>query len=95
MARVGRPPGIENGFDIRVDGAVAYAVRLIPSNQPLGEYDDTTRAFARVLDEIEAGRHQRTLAVDVCLPAGRRDLIAAGARLERLARSALVRPQPR
>lgn len=87
-------PVIKNGFDIRIDGAVEYAVRLIPSNRPLGAYPDSNRAFAKVLDEIDAGRHERTLALDVRLPGDRRDLVAAGARLERLARRALVRPRP-
>ena len=91
--RRGRFLGMEKGFDIRVDGALAYAVRLIPSNRPLGAYPDSNRAFSKVLDEIDAGRHERTLALDVCLPGDRRDLMAAGARLERLARSALVRPR--
>jgi hypothetical protein len=93
--RRGPWPGIEHGFDVHVDGAVGYAVRLIPSGKQLAVYPTCRRALERVLEEIEEhGRHERTLAVNVLLPGGRSDLMAGGRSVRYFAESAVGRPRP-
>jgi hypothetical protein len=92
--RRGPFPGIEDGFDIRVDGAVGYSVRLLPSGKRLETYPTCRAAFERVLEEIEdRGRHERTLAVDVVFPGARTELLAAGRSLRFGAEDATGRPR--
>lgn len=91
--RVREPwPGIEDGYDIAIDGAVGYAVRLLPSGRRLATYPTCRRALERVLEEIDVrGRHERTLAVDAIFPGDRTELLGGGRRLRRTAEGAVGR----
>ncbi len=92
--RRGRWPGIEHGFDIRIDHAVAYRVRLIPSNRVLDSYPTAKEAMARVLAEISAGRSDRTLVIDAGLDDGTWHLLGAGRLLRAVAQMAWGRQDP-
>jgi hypothetical protein len=92
--RRGVHPGLEHGFDIRIDGAIGYRVRLIPSNRVLDSYPTAKEAFARVLAEISAGRSERTLIVDSGLADGSWHRLSAGRILRGLAQAAWGRHDP-
>jgi hypothetical protein len=88
--RTDRPPNEE--FGITVDGAVAYSLRLIPSNKVLGRFPSTPNAWSAVLAEIDAGRAPRTLVLDWHGVDGSCGRVSGGLTLEYLARSGLGLP---
>lgn len=81
-----------DGFGIVIDGAVAYSLRLIPSNKVLGRFASTHDAWPAVIAAVEAGRSPRTLVLDWHGADGSRGLVASGVTLEYLARSGLGLP---
>src|SRR3990170_9064157 len=78
-------PRFEGPVEIRVDGAVGYALRLIPSNRPLGRFATTLEAWSAIVAELDAGRAARTLALDWRLQDGSVGLLAAVWILEAMA----------
>jgi len=80
--------------ELRIDGAVGYAVRLIPSNRVLGCFESTLDAWDLIEDEVDAGRPGRMLALDWIAADGTSDLVSAGHRLVRMARMSNGAPWP-
>lgn len=81
-----------DGFGIDIDGAVAYSLRLIPSNKMLGRFASTHDAWPAVIAAVEAGRTPRRLVLDWHRADGSRGPVASGVTLEYLARSGLGLP---
>jgi hypothetical protein len=79
-----RKPGEKT--EIRIDGAAAYRLRLIPSNKVLGTFRSTLEAWPAIIAAVEQGRSPRTLSLDWLDTAGRARSISAGPRLEVWAR---------
>ena len=81
-----------DGFGIVIDGAVAYSLRLIPSNKILGRFASTHDAWPVVVAAVEAGRSSRMLILDWHGVDGSCGPVASGVTLEYLARSGLGLP---
>jgi hypothetical protein len=81
-----------DGFGLVINGAVAYTLRLIPSNKILGRFASTLDAWAAVIAAIEAGRSPRTLVLDWHDRDGSRGRVSSGVTLEYLALSGLGLP---
>ena len=81
-----------DGFGIVIDGAVAYSLRLIPSNKILGRFASTHDAWPAVVAAVEAGRSPRMLVLDWHGADGSRAPVSSGTTLEYLARSGLDLP---
>jgi hypothetical protein len=79
-----RKPGERT--EIRIDGAVEYELRLIPSGRALGRFASTLEAWPAILEAVEHGRSPRTLSLDALGSAGERWHIGAGQLLVRVAR---------
>jgi hypothetical protein len=79
-----RKPGEKT--EIRIDGALGYSLRLIPSNKVIARFTSTLEAWPAIIAAVESGRSARTLALDWNGAGGRRGLIGAGPSLERFAR---------
>ena len=73
-------PRFPEGFEIRIDDATGYSLRLIPSNKVLARFTSTRDAWPVVLAEIERGIPARCLVLDARFAA---DLFAADDRHER------------
>ena len=84
VGRFARKPGEKT--EIFVDGAVGYALRLIPSNKILARFASTLEAWPVIIATVEAGRSPRTLSLDFQDEAGHWKSVSAGPRLERWAR---------
>lgn len=82
--RYARKPGEKT--EICIDGAVAYALRLIPSNKVLARFNSTLEAWPAIISTIESGRSPRTLSLDWVLANGTSGSMSAGPRLELWAR---------
>jgi hypothetical protein len=72
--------------EIRIDGAVGYSLRLIPSNKILARFHSTLEAWPVIIATVEGGRSPRTLSLDWNGADGRSGSISAGPRLEGWAR---------
>jgi hypothetical protein len=99
FTRARRPggPRFPEGFDIRIDGATGYSLRLIPSNKVLGRYASAREAWPTVIAQIERGIPARCLVLDAFFANGERDRVASGLALEATARAGLgtaVAPRP-
>jgi len=81
-----------DGFGIVIDGAVAYSLRLIPSNKILGRFASTHDAWPAVIAAVEAGRSPRMLVLDWHGADESRGPVSSGVTLEYLARSDLGLP---
>ena len=92
VGRRARKPGEKT--EIFVDGAVAYQLRLIPSNKVLARFDTTLEAWPAIIATVEGGRSPRTLALDAILTDGTVGLVSAGPRLEMWARHNNGAPNP-
>lgn len=82
--RFARKPGEKT--EICIDGAVGYALRLIPSNKILARFNSTLEAWPAIIATVEAGRSPRTLSLDWVGVDGKGGKISAGPRLEPWAR---------
>lgn len=80
--------------EVRVDGAIGYSLRLIPSNKVLARFTSTLEAWPEIIAQVEAGRSPRTLALDWHDVAGRTGLVGAGVVLVGSARISNGEPQP-
>ena len=87
-----RKPGEKT--EICIDGAIGYALRLIPSNKILARFESTLEAWPVIIKTVEGGRSPRTLALDAILADGRSGSISAGPRLEGFARLNNGEPHP-
>ena len=87
-----RKPGEKT--EICIDGAIGYALRLIPSNKILARFGSTLEAWPVIIRTIEDGRSPRTLSLDAILADGRSGSISAGPRLEGFARLNNGEPHP-
>jgi hypothetical protein len=85
-------PRFPEGFEIRIDDATGYSLRLIPSNKILGRFASTHEAWPAVIAAIEAGRSPRMLVLDWLGADGSRGPVSSGITLEYLARSGLGLP---
>lgn len=83
VGRGARKPGEKT--EIFVDGAVAYQLRLIPSNKVLARFATTLEAWPVIIETVDCGRSPRTLSLDWVLADGRSGSISAGPRLARWA----------
>jgi hypothetical protein len=92
IGRRARKPGEKT--EIFVDGAIAYQLRLIPSNKILARFESTLDAWPVIIATIEGGRSPRTLAFDVIRAGGPASLLSAGPRLEMWARHNDGEPNP-
>jgi hypothetical protein len=90
--RYAKAPGEKT--EIRIDGAVGYSLRLIPSNKILARFESTLEAWPVIIATVEGGRSPRTLSLDWNGADGRSGSISAGPRLERWARRNDGEPQP-
>ncbi len=80
---------VKDGFDIGIDGAVGYRLRLIPSNKVLATGSTAREVFAAYLREVKAGRSYRTLIVDWCAEDGEPGKLSSGATLAELAQASV------
>jgi hypothetical protein len=92
IGRRARKPGEKT--EIFVDGAVAYQLRLIPSNRVLARFETTLEAWPVIIATIEGGRSPRTLALDAIFADGTTARVSAGPRLEMWARHNDGAPNP-
>jgi len=92
VGRRARKPGEKT--EVFIDGAVAYQLRLIPSNKVLARFDTTLEAWPVIIATIEGGRSPRTLAFDAVLSDGKVGLVSAGPRIEMWARHNNGEPNP-
>ena len=92
VGRRARKPGEKT--EVFIDGAVAYQLRLIPSNKVLGRFESTLEAWPVIIATIEGGRSPRTLALDAILTDGTVGLVSAGPRIEMWARHNNGEPNP-
>ncbi len=72
--------------EIFIDGAVEYALRLIPSNKVLARFRSTLEAWPVIIATVQGGRSPRTLSLDAIDADGKARTISAGPRLECFAR---------
>jgi hypothetical protein len=77
------------GLDIRIDGAIGYSVRLIPSNKVVGRFSSTFEAWPAILAEVERGIPARCLVLDWHDAAGGHGQIGSGRLLVSVARSGI------
>jgi hypothetical protein len=92
IGRRARRPGEKT--EVFIDGAIAYQLRLIPSNKILARFESTLAAWPVIIATIEGGRSPRTLAMDAILADGRVALVSAGPRIEMFARHGNGEPNP-
>jgi len=82
-------PLFPDGFEIQIDGAVAYQLRLIPSNKIVGRFSSTWDAWPVVQSELARGIPARCLVLDALLEDGSRHRVSSGRILEATARHGL------
>jgi hypothetical protein len=80
---------VKDGYDIGIDGAIAYRLRLIPSNKILATAPTAREVFRAYLDEVAGGRLPRMMIVDWCWPDGRTGRLAGGASLAEIAQASV------
>ena len=76
-ARPTRRPGEKR--EVRIDGAIGYSLRLIPSNKILGRFASTIDAWPAIIAAVDDdGRSPRTLALEWVAADGTQERISAG-----------------
>ena len=90
--RPARRPGEKR--EVRIDGAVGYALRLIPSNKVLCRFTSTLEAWPAIIAAVAGGRSPRTLALDWIAADGASHRISAGPFLVAWARLNNGEPHP-
>ena len=94
-AEVGRYAGAPGEkTEIRIDNAIGYQLRLIPSNKILARFRSTLEAWPVIIATVEGGRSPRTLALDCILADGRIGRVSAGPFLLSFARLNNGEPHP-
>ena len=79
----------EEGFDIVIDGAVGYSLRLIPSGKVLGRYSSAHEAWPVIVAQIERGMPAKCLVLDWHRADGSRGKVGSGRVLASIARSGI------
>jgi hypothetical protein len=92
VGRRTRKPGEKT--EIRLDGAIEYQLRLIPSTKLLGRFTTTLDAWPAIIAAAESGRSPRTLSLDAIGAEGKRWHMAAGPFLISFARLNNGEPHP-
>jgi hypothetical protein len=92
IGRWARKPGEKT--EIFVDGAVAYQLRLIPSNKVIAHFATTLEAWPVIIETVDCGRSPRTLSLDAIRADGTTISVSAGPRLARWARYNNGEPHP-
>jgi hypothetical protein len=64
--------------EIRLDGAIEYQLRLLPSTKVLGRFRSTLDAWPAIIAAVDSGRSPRTLSLDAIGEHGKRWHMAAG-----------------
>lgn len=82
-------PRFPEGFEIRLDDATGYSLRLIPSNKVVGRFTSTRDAWPVVVAEIERGVPARCLVLDAHFADGEREQVGSGRILEATARAGI------
>ena len=82
-------PRFPEGFEIRIDDATGYSLRLIPSNKVLGRFTSTRDTWPAVIAEIERGIPARCLVLEAHFADGDREKVGAGRILEYTARAGI------
>jgi hypothetical protein len=82
-------PRFPEGFEVRIDDATEYSLRLIPSNRILGRFTSTRDAWPVVMAEIERGIPVRCLVLDAHFADGDREKVGSGRTLEYIARAGI------
>ena len=82
-------PRFPEGFEIRIDDATGYSLRLIPSNKVLARFTSTRDAWPLVMAEIEHGIPARCLVLDAHFADGERERVGSGRILEATARAGI------
>ena len=90
--RYARAPGEKT--EIRLDGAIEYQLRLIPSTKVIGRFRSTLDAWPAIIAAAESGRSPRTLSLDAIDANGKRWHMAAGRFLIAYARFNNGEPHP-
>jgi hypothetical protein len=80
---------VKDGYDIAIDGAIGYRLRLIPSNKILAIAPTAREVFRAYLDEVARGRAPRTMVVDWCWADGRTGVLKAGRGLAQTAQASV------
>lgn len=80
---------VKDGYDIAIDGAVGYRLRLTPSNKILATGGTARDVFRAYLDEVARGRLPRMMIVDWCWADGRTGRLAGGANLAEIAQASV------
>ena len=80
--------------EVRIDGAVGYALRHIPSNKVLCRFASTLEAWPAIIAAVEGGRSPKTLALDWIAADGTTERISAGPFLLAWARLNNGEPHP-
>jgi hypothetical protein len=78
-------------LELRIDGAIGYSLRLIPSNKIVARFTSTLDAWAAVAAEVDRGIPAKCLILDCDFPDGRRSRVSSGRSLVWTALS-VVRP---
>jgi hypothetical protein len=82
-------PRFPGGFEIQIDDATGYAVRLIPSSRTVGRFSSTRDAWPVVEAELARGIPARCLVLDALFENGERRKVSSGRSPEALARAGL------
>ena len=82
-------PRFPDGFEIQIDDAIGYQLRLIPSNKIVGRFSSTRDAWPVVLSELARGIPARCLVLDALFADGDRYRVTSGQFLEVTARDGL------
>ena len=88
-------PRFPNGFEIKIDDAIGYQLRLIPSNKIVGRFASTRDAWPVVQSELARGIPARCLVLDALFADGDRYRVTSGRILEVTARDGLGQPSDR
>jgi hypothetical protein len=89
--RRARGPRFPDGFGIRIDGATAYSIRLIPSGKVMARALTTEELWPVILEAIDRGVPARCIVLDAHLETGERYKVGAGRTLEATARGGIGR----
>jgi hypothetical protein len=88
-------PLFPDGFEIQIDDAIGYQLRLIPSNKIVGRFSSTRDAWPVVQAELGRGIPARCLVLDALFADGDRYRVSSGRILEATARAGLGQPSGR
>jgi len=86
---------LAHGFEVVVEGAVAYRLRNDATGEILGEYPDSRHLFLEAIHRVDTGTPARALAMDVLTHRGRYVPQGGGTSLLDLAEAALDIPSGR